>query len=302
MKLLATACLVTGTLTATLIAAANPEAEKYWPQWRGPHATGVAAHGNPPIEWSETKNIRWKVEIPGPRIVVAVVWGDRMFVLTAVPAGVDGDGAARAARRGHAARRRIGSWCWRSTARTGKIVWERTRERRGAARSLAPRQRHVGVELGDHRRRARHRVVRVARLYAYDMNGTLVWQKDLGDKRMRNEFGEGSTPALHGNTWSSSGITSCRARRSSSRSTSGPARSCGAPKRDEIDTWATPLVVEHNGRAQVIVNGDEPRAQLRSRDRRGRLGSAGHDDEPDSVAGVRRRHGVRRPAASAATT
>ena len=37
-------------------------------------------------------------------------------------------------------------------------------------------------------------------LYCYDMNGTLVWQKDLGDKKMRNEFGEGSTPALHGNT------------------------------------------------------------------------------------------------------
>ena len=37
-------------------------------------------------------------------------------------------------------------------------------------------------------------------LYAYDMNGKLVWEKDLGDKRMRNTFGEGSTPALHGNT------------------------------------------------------------------------------------------------------
>ena len=40
-------------------------AEAYWPQWRGPVATGVAPHGDPPTEWSETKNVRWKVAIPG---------------------------------------------------------------------------------------------------------------------------------------------------------------------------------------------------------------------------------------------
>ena len=59
MRLIAAALLGFATLTATVIAAANPEAEKYWPQWRGPHATGDAVHGNPPAEWSETKNVRW---------------------------------------------------------------------------------------------------------------------------------------------------------------------------------------------------------------------------------------------------
>ncbi len=84
------------------------------------------------------------------------------------------------------------------------------------------------------------------------MNGKLLWEKDLGDKKMRNAFGEGSTPALHGNTlvvvWDHLG---------------GESFVIALDKRDgkelwrtprkEIDTWATPLVLEVNGRAQAIV-------------------------------------------------
>ena len=87
-------------------------------------------------------------------------------------------------------------------------------------------------------------------MYVYDMNGTLLWQKDLGDKTMRNQFGEGSTPVLlRQSPRHRRGII--RASRSSSRSTRQPATRSGAAERDEIDTWATPLVVEHGGRAQV---------------------------------------------------
>src|SRR5829696_6104214 len=63
--------------------------ERFWPQWRGPFATGVSRSATPPTEWSETKNIRWKVEIPGRGSSSPVIWGDRMFVLSAVPVGVD---------------------------------------------------------------------------------------------------------------------------------------------------------------------------------------------------------------------
>jgi outer membrane protein assembly factor BamB len=90
-------------------------------------------------------------------------------------------------------------------------------------------------------------------LYAYDMKGTLVWQKDLGDKQMRNEFGEGSTPVLYDNhvvvVWDHQGSSFIAAfdKRSGKELWRVP--------RDEIDTWATPLVVEHNGKPQVIAPG-----------------------------------------------
>src|SRR5678816_4682788 len=84
------------------------------------------------------------------------------------------------------------------------------------------------------------------------MNGTLRWKKDLGDKRMRNEFGEGSTPVLHGNTlvvvWDRQGGESfvvALDKRDGKELWRAP--------RKEIDTWATPLVIDVNGRAQVVV-------------------------------------------------
>jgi hypothetical protein len=64
------------------------DAEKYWGQWRGPEATGVAPHGNPPVEWSETQSVRWKIEIPGKGYGTPVVWENQLFLLTAIP--VDG--------------------------------------------------------------------------------------------------------------------------------------------------------------------------------------------------------------------
>jgi len=90
-------------------------------------------------------------------------------------------------------------------------------------------------------------------LYAYDMNGTLLWQTDLGDKRMRQQFGEGSTPTLFGNrlvvVWdhtAGSFVTVLDAK---------TGKEIWRQSRDEIDTWATPLVLERGGRTQVIVPG-----------------------------------------------
>jgi outer membrane protein assembly factor BamB len=239
--------------TAAAVAAANPEAEKFWPQWRGPHATGVAVQGNPPLAWSETKGIRWKVEIPGRGSSSPVIWGDRLFLLTAVPAGVAGDAAHTP--RGALPRVPHRFVVLAVDRRTGRTIWERT------ARESTPHEpshpdngtwaSSSAVTDGEH-------VIASFEsegLYAYTMDGTLVWQKDLGDKSMRNEFGEGSTPALHGNhlvvVWDhfvkgASFIVTLDKR---------TGQELWRASRDEIDTWATPLVVEHDGRAQVIVNG-----------------------------------------------
>ena len=54
-----------GALMLSLGLPADPTAEKFWPQRRGPCATGASKTAEPPIEWSESKNVRWKVEIPG---------------------------------------------------------------------------------------------------------------------------------------------------------------------------------------------------------------------------------------------
>ena len=74
-------CVVTTFLWVTN---ALSDAEKYWHQWRGPAASGVAPHGDPPTEWSENKNIRWKTAIPGQGHATPIVWGDTVFVTSAI--------------------------------------------------------------------------------------------------------------------------------------------------------------------------------------------------------------------------
>src|SRR5262245_15058834 len=79
-------CLIlSGLLTTVSVRAAASDDPGYWPAWRGPLATGVSPTGDPPVEWSETKNIKWKVELPGSGHSTPVVWGDRLYLLAAIP-------------------------------------------------------------------------------------------------------------------------------------------------------------------------------------------------------------------------
>jgi outer membrane protein assembly factor BamB len=226
--------------------------EAFWPQWRGPYATGASNKADPPTEWSETKNVRWRMEIPGRGFSSPVVWGERVYVLTAVPKDVDA--AASHQPRGMVTPRIVHRYVVMAINRKdGKIVWERT------AREAEP---HEGAH-SDNGSWASSSAITDGQhviasfesqgLYAYDMNGKLVWEKDLGDKRMRNQFGEGSTPVLHGKylvvVWDHQGESFIVAL----DKTSGA--EIWRMKREEIDTWATPLIVEHNGRMQVVTSG-----------------------------------------------
>src|SRR5262249_51347964 len=67
--------------------AGRQDALRNWPQWRGPLGTGTAPEADPPTVWSNTKNIRWKVALPGKGHSTPIVWGDRIFVTTAIPYG-----------------------------------------------------------------------------------------------------------------------------------------------------------------------------------------------------------------------
>jgi len=240
-------------MTSLTMAAGDPAAERFWPQWRGPYATGVSRHADPPVEWSETKNVRWKVEVPGRGSASPIVWGDRVFLLSAIPVGVAG--AAAHAPRGGLSQRDLHRYVVLAIdRRTGKTLWERTaREERPHEASHQDNGTYASSSAITDGQRV-YAWFESQGMYVYDMDGKLLWEKDLGDKRMRNQFGEGSTPVLHDNrlviVWDHQGgqsfIVSLDA---------GTGRELWRVNRDEIDTWATPLVVEQDGRAQVIVPG-----------------------------------------------
>jgi outer membrane protein assembly factor BamB len=88
-----TLCQATGffalalTISAASALAQSDEARRNWPQWRGPLVTGVAPEADPPLEWSETKNVKWKIKTPGFGTSTPIIWNDKVFILTAVKTG-----------------------------------------------------------------------------------------------------------------------------------------------------------------------------------------------------------------------
>ena len=101
--LVAAASLV---LSLTAPSIAEPAADDYWPRWRGPLETGEAPESDPPIEWSEDENVRWKVSIPGEGSSSPIVWGDFVYVTSAVDTGEPASGEAAATPAPPSARRR----------------------------------------------------------------------------------------------------------------------------------------------------------------------------------------------------
>lgn len=247
---LAVATFLLGLSTVALSAAVNDP--RNWAQWRGPEMSGVSRTAKPPIEWSETKNIKWKVQIPGRGSSSPVVWNDRIFLLTAIPVGITGD--AQHEPRGALPQRGVHQYKVLALDRkTGKTVWEhvaREEEPHEAAhQDNGSWASSSAITDGEHV----FAYFESRGLYAYDMNGRQIWNADFGDKKMRNQFGEGSTPVLFGNTlvvvWDHldqpSYVIALDKR---------TGRELWRVDHPEMDTWATPLVVTHEGRQQVIVN------------------------------------------------
>ncbi len=244
-------CLV-ALLALPLVSAAEPagDAELYWPQWRGPAATGVAPHADPPLSWSETENVRWKVPVPGRGHGSPVVWADRLFVLTSVAAESGGAGDSGGVTPS-------GSRSFKILALdrgTGATLWERTAVAEAPHEGTHPDGSWASASaVTDGEVVIAHFGSRG--LFAYDFEGELLWSKDLGDMTTRRGFGEGSSPVLAGGAlvvnWDHEGDSFIVALD----------RRTGAElwrrERGEVTSWATPLVVEHEGRLQVIVNATE---------------------------------------------
>ena len=266
MKRIATVIVCFWVISVCLWAVSSPEeAQKYWPAWRGPDATGVAPLGNPPIEWSENQNVRWKIEIPGKGHASPVVWGNTIFVTTAIPTEVrvepqmtedvqpqERRGGRRGGGRGGEQPTQIHKFDLLAIdRRDGRILWQRTAheelphegtrpEGSWASNSPVTDGEHVYAYFGSHG------------LYCFDMQGNLQWEKDLGNMAIKMGFGEGSSPALYGEVvivnWDHEGgsfITALDKKTGEER---------WRVERDEGTSWSTPIVVEHNGGQQVITS------------------------------------------------
>lgn len=252
-----TIILVAAIVLATspiLVGGEAPDAGKQWARWRGPLGTGVAPSGDPPREWSEARNVRWKTAIPGKGHSTPIVWGDRIFLTTAVSYGETlesthehshGAHDNQAVLRRHrfivlAVDRRDGSILWQKTVRSDRPHESAHVSGSWASNSPVTDGERLYASFGS------------AGLYCLTLDGELLWEKDLGDLRIKHGHGEGSSPALHGDTlivnWDHEEESFVVAL----DKLTGEQRWKVA--RDEGTTWSSPLIVEHDGKAQVIIS------------------------------------------------
>ena len=230
---------VLGCLNPTPGFAASPPGT--WPQWRGPLLTGEAPDANPPVSWSETNNIRWKVAIPGSGTSTPIVWSNRIFLTTALPApaGTNAEGSYQF--QILCLDRKDGHTLWTRTART-EVPHEKHHPDHGYASASAVTDGDIVLAYFGSRG-----------LHACDLAGNIKWSKDFGRMKTRNSFGEGSSPAVQGDTvvvnWDDETendfITAL------DRKTG---RELWRTPRSEDTGWSTPLIVTHQGKAQVIVS------------------------------------------------
>lgn len=263
--------LLISCLAAILSASAWAAADDFsrqrldnWHQWRGPEANGSAPRGDPPMRWDEQTNIKWKVPVPGQGTSTPIIWGDRVFLLTAIktdrlgdlppappptPKKVEAKSKSAPKERPRNLHQFVVLCLDRNSGRT---LWQRV------AAETVPHQRHHNTSshvasspITD----GRHVYFSFGSrgVYCYDLDGNQRWKADLGLLDIKFEFGEGSSPALHRDTL----IVNCDHEGQSFATALDAATGRAKWKvlRDESSTWNTPLVAEHDGRAQVIING-----------------------------------------------
>ena len=228
-----------------------------WGQWRGPLATGEAPQGNPPLTWDEADgtNIRWKTEIPGRGLSTPVVWGDRVFLTTAIPFGEALPPKPSTAPGNHdnlsvthrhkfvalAMERASGKILWQQTLREGLPQEQGHHTASLASNSPVTDGEHVFAFFGSFG------------LYCLDVKGKLIWKADFGAMQSLHGHGEGSSPALHGETliinWDHEGKSFAVAL----NKRTGKER--WRVERNEVTSWSSPIITLHDGKPQVIISG-----------------------------------------------
>lgn len=211
-----------------------------WGHWRGHLGNGVSPQAQPPTEFSDSKNLAWKVTIPGKGSGSPTIWGDRVFVVTAVATN---DGTPdKLAFQTLCFDRGSGELRWKKTA-TEAVPHEGTHATNGyASASPCTDGTHVFSHFGSRG------------LYCYTIDGELVWKRDdFGPMSTRNSFGEGSSPTLAEDLiivpWDHEGPSFLYALNKATGET------VWKVARDEPTCWATPLVIEVGDTKQVVMNG-----------------------------------------------
>jgi outer membrane protein assembly factor BamB len=232
-----------------------------WPQFRGPNASGVDASRAAVTNWnvSAGENVRWKTPIPGLAHSSPILWGDRIYVVTAVgprkaelKVGLYGDiGAADD----------NGEHQWRLLAldrAAGRIIWDQLGHKaipRVKRHTKASHANSTPATDGD-------RIVAIfgsEGLFCFDKNGAPLWKKDLGPmdsgffRSVTAQWGFASSPIIY----QGKVIVQCDVQTNSFLAAFDlkDGKELWRTQRKDVPTWSTPTIARQSGRTLILVNG-----------------------------------------------
>ncbi len=239
-----------------------------WAQFRGPNANGISKGKELPTEWGVGTNIAWKVKLPGVGWSQPIVWGDQVFVTTAVTdtqekprGGQSGPGFSLFSARGISRAFFNGGGPPKVTYRwkvlclngsTGNVLWEQLihegrpnipihRSNTYASETPVTDGERLIVYLG------------MLGVYCFDLSGELLWTKELGSYPMQYGWGTGSSPALHGDRV----FVQCDNEKASflvalDKKTGDE---LWRVERDEKSNWSTPYIWRNKVRSELVTCG-----------------------------------------------
>ena len=232
-------------LTLTLTAAAQD-----WTNWRGPTGNGLAGEdANPPTSFSEEEGVRWKTPLPGLGASTPLVLDGKIYLTSAEP--IEATDLEPDAPPPRAAHRLLvlaygldsGEELWRTSVGEAAPHEKLHKTSTLASASLVTDGERLVAFFGSHG------------AFGLDLEGEILWSRDLGDQATLAEFGEGATPALHGDTlvvpWDHEGESFV----------TGLAVATGEPRwkveRDCDSSWGSPVIVEDGERAVALLTGSD---------------------------------------------
>lgn len=247
------------TALASIIPVAHAD---NWPQFRGVEGLGIAAGRQAPLTWDadDGTNIRWKTAIPGLGLSSPIVWGDRIYLTTAVPAsgsaglkvGLYGDIQSVRDDTPQSWRvlcidRKNGAILWNVEACSGVPKIKRHTKCSHANSTAATDGKHVVAMFG------------AEGLYCFDAEGKLLWKKDLGvlDSGFfavkGAQWGFGSSPVIHDGKL----ILQCDVQEDSFLAAYEIAtgKELWRTPRKDVPSWGSPAIYEHEGKKRIAVNG-----------------------------------------------
>ncbi|MDP6915926.1 MAG: PQQ-like beta-propeller repeat protein [Verrucomicrobiota bacterium] len=227
-----------------------------WHHWRGPDDNGVSTTAKPPVQWSPTNNIQWKVPVEGNGSSTPIIWGNKLFVLSAINTGEVDPSLPKPEDQP----KRVFGITHPNTSyefvvlcidrNTGKVLWRET------ATKLIP---HEGAHRDNNFASASPTTdgkrlycwFGSAGLFCYDLDGNKLWERNLGKIKMGASLGEGCSPVVHEGKIV---IVRDHSRQSSIEVLNAKnGKLLWMVERHEKNAWATPAIVSHSGKTQVIT-------------------------------------------------